>query len=397
MTKTYLVTGGAGFIGSNFVHYLLWTHEDAVVVNVDALTYAGNLANIADIANHPRHVFVHADICDEKALDAVFGKYGPDYVVNFAAQSHVDRSIEDPFAFNKANVEGVLTLLAAARRDWEEPDGTYGDHLFLQVSTDEVYGSLPAGEGVPRFKESALLAPGNPYSASKASAELYAMSYADTYGLPVVITRCGNNYGPFQHPEKLIPLVIANALVGEPIPLYGDGSNIRDWIYVADHCRALDLILSRGRARQVYNISANCERENAEVVVALVDELARQTGDEAYADSKVQFVPDRKGHDFRYGIDSSKLRRELGWEPTTSFDEGIRKTVYWYLTHREWLDAVLGGEVPTNNERLLDEWDAERLAAKKEARKEAAKEAKAEKRAARKHGGRHLLRGEQRS
>lgn len=391
MAKTYLVTGGAGFIGSNFVHYLLWTHEDAIVVNVDSLTYAGNLDNIADLADHPRHIFMHADICDEKALDAIFGKYGPDYVVNFAAESHVDRSLEDPFAFNRTNVEGVLTLLAAARHDWEEPDGSYGDHVFLQVSTDEVYGSLPAGERAARFKEASLLAPGNPYSASKASAELYTMAYANTYGLPVIITRCGNNYGPYQHPEKLMPLVIARALADEPIPLYGDGSNIRDWIYVADHCRALDSVLERGRVRQVYNISAGYERENAEVVVALVDELARQTGEETYSDSKVQFVEDRKGHDFRYGTDSSKLRRELGWEPQTSFEEGIRKTVYWYLTHQDWVKRILDDGVAENNQRLLEEWDEEAKAAKKQERKDAEKAAKAEKRASRHRRGRHLL------
>lgn len=390
--KTYLVTGGAGFVGSNFVHYLLWTHEDAFVVNVDALTYAGNLDNIADIADHPRHVFIHADICDANALDEAFGKYGPDYVVSFAAESHVDRSIEDPAAFNRTNIEGVLALLDAARRDWEEPDGSYGDHVFLQVSTDEVYGSLPAGDMTTAVPESTPLAPGNPYAASKAAAELYAISYANTYGLPVVITRCCNNYGPFQHPEKLMPLVIAKAIAGEPIPLYGDGSNMRDWIYVADHCRALDLIIGQGRVRQIYNISADCEKENTEVVIALADELARQTGDEAYADAKVQFAKDRKGHDWRYGADAAKLRCELGWVPQTSFEDGVRKTVYWYLTHRDWLDRVLEDNVQANNGRLLEQWHAEELAAKKQARKDAEKEAKVEKRATRRNSrGRHLL------
>lgn len=376
MTKTYLVTGGAGFIGSNFVHYLLWRYDDVTVVNVDALTYAGNLENIADLAGDERHVFVHADICDQAALDAVFGKYGPDYVVNFAAQSHVDRAIEDPYAFNQANAQGILSLMDAAGRDWEEPDGSFGNHVFLQVSSDEVYGSRDAATCAP-FNEDSLLAPGNPYSASKAAAEHYAMAFANTYGFPVMIVRCCNNYGPYQHPEKLIPKAIANTLAGQEVCLYGDGNNMRDWIYVADTCRAIDMIVNNAAPGQIYNVSANCERSNIDVISALADELDHQTGG---IDCNVCYVQDRPGHDMRYGINASKLKRELGWKPMTSFEEGLRKTVYWYLANEDWTTRILQGEVKENNMRLLEEWDASKAAAKKQARKDEQKAAKAAKR-----------------
>ncbi len=388
MPKTYLVTGGAGFIGSNFVHYLLWHYKDAVVVNVDALTYAGNLENIADIADNPRHIFIHADICDQTALEAAFGKYGPDYVVNFAAQSHVDRAIDDPYIFEQANVQGILSLMDAAGHDWEEPDGSFGDHVFLQVSSDEVYGSRNAATEAP-FAEDSPLAPSNPYSASKAAAEHYAMSFANTYGFPVMIVRCCNNYGPYQHPEKLIPKTIASALAGRDICLYGDGRNMRDWIYVADTCRAIDMVLQNGRLGEAYNISANCERQNTDIVAALADELACQTGDTNLANCPVRFVQDRPGHDTRYGIDSSKLRRELDWHPSTDLQSGISKTVYWYLNHQDWTARILANEVQSNNELLLEQWEAREQEAKKQARKDAQKEAKAQKREARRHHGKH--------
>lgn len=352
---TYLVTGGAGFIGSNLVHYLLWTYPDAQVVNVDALEHAGNLANIADLAGDPRHLFVRADICDERAMDELFAKHGPDYVVNCAAQTHVDRGIEDPLAFNRSNVEGTLSLLQLARRDWEEPDGGFGEHRFLQLSTDEVYGSLP-GPDAPLWREDSLLAPRNPYSASKASAELYAMAYADTYGLPVIITRSSNIYGPFQFPEKLIPLAIARALAHRDVPLYGDGLNLRDWVYIADLCQALDLVLHKGRVRQVYNIGARSQRSNVQLVGELLGELARQTGDAAIDDTLVSYVADRKGHDRAYGVDPSKLERELGWRPRTSLEDGLAKTVAWYLANPRWMSDVLTQRYRRENKRLLAEW-----------------------------------------
>ena len=351
----YLVTGGAGFIGSNFVHYLLWTYPDAQVVNVDALLHAGMLANIADLADDPRHTFVHADICDERAMDELFAKHGPDYVVNFAAQTHVDRGIEDPLAFNRSNVEGCLTLLQMARRDWEEPDGSYGEHLFVQMSTDEVYGSLPHA-GAPLWREDALLAPRNPYSASKASAELYTMAYADTYWLPVSIVRSSNCYGPFQFPEKLIPLTIARALRHADVPLYGDGLNLRDWVYVADLCQALDLVLRKGRPHQVYNIGARSQRRNAELVGELLGELARQTGDSSIDDTLVSYVADRKGHDRAYGVDPSKAEAELGWRPRTALHEGLAKTVAWYLANPQWVESALSRGYLQENERLLRAW-----------------------------------------
>ncbi|MGN0037850.1 MAG: dTDP-glucose 4,6-dehydratase [Coriobacteriales bacterium] len=352
---TYLVTGGAGFIGSNFIHYLLWTYPDAQVINVDALEHAGNLANVADLADDQRHLFVHADICDERAMDELFAKHGPDYVVNFAAQTHVDRGIEDPMAFNRSNVAGALTLLQLARKDWEEPGGGYGGHRFLQVSTDEVYGSLP-GPGAPLWREDALLAPRNPYSASKASAELYTMAYADTYGLPVIITRSSNTYGPFQFPEKLIPLVITRALAHRDIPLYGDGLNLRDWVYIADLCQALDLVLHRGRVRQVYNIGARNQCTNVQLVGELVGELARQTGDAAIDETLVSYVADRKGHDRAYGVDPSKLERELGWHPHTTLRAGLAKTVAWYLANPQWVGDALTARYQHENQRLLSEW-----------------------------------------
>lgn len=341
---TYLVTGGAGFIGSNFVLHVLAAHPDAKVVNVDALTYAGNMENLASVSGDARHVFVQADIRDAEAMRAVFAEHDPDYVVNFAAESHVDRSIADPGAFADTNVRGTVTLLAAARAAWERPDGTYPEgKRYLQVSTDEVYGSLPLDDPEAFFRETTPLAPHSPYSASKASADLFVQAYRDTYGMPVNITRCSNNYGPFQFPEKLIPLVINNCLAHRELPVYGDGLNVRDWLYVEDHCEAIDAVLARGCLGEVYNVGGHNERSNLEIVRRIVAEVSRAAGDPAINESLIRHVADRKGHDRRYGIAPDKIHAELGWEPKTAFEDGIVRTIEWYLTHREWMEHVTSG------------------------------------------------------
>lgn len=341
--KTFLVTGGAGFIGSNFIHYLLGTYEDIRVVNVDALTYAGNAENLAEIADDPRYVFVHANICDKDAMAAVVDEYDPDYVVNFAAESHVDRSIDTPELFADTNVMGTVTLLNVCLAAWEAADGGFGDHKFLQVSTDEVYGSLSLDEPDTFFREDTPLSPHSPYSASKAAADLFVLAYADTYGLPVNITRCSNNYGPYQFPEKLIPLMINNALHHEQLPVYGDGLNVRDWLYVEDHCKAIDLVLERGRLGEVYNIGGHNERANIYIVKRIVSELAEATGDAAITDELIAFITDRKGHDRRYGIAPDKIAAELGWEPETAFEDGIVRTIRWYLDNPAWVEHVTSG------------------------------------------------------
>lgn len=334
--KTYLVTGGAGFIGSNFVLHVLAEHADARVVNVDALTYAGNLNNLKEVESDPRHVFAHADIRDFEAMAHLFAENDFDYVVNFAAESHVDRSIADPDAFVSTNVGGVANMLRCAREAWERPDGTYPEgKRFLQVSTDEVYGSLPLEEPEALFREDTPLDPHSPYSATKAAADMLAKAYFDTYGMPCVITRCSNNYGPFQFPEKLIPLAIGRALRHETVPVYGDGMNVRDWLYVEDHCRAIDTVLREGHAGEVYNVGGRNERSNIYIAKRILRELAEATGDPAIDESLVEFVEDRKGHDRRYGIDASKIARKLGWVPETTFEDGIARTIRWYMNHRE--------------------------------------------------------------
>lgn len=342
--KTYLVTGGAGFIGSNFVLYLLGTYDDIRVVNVDALTYAGNRENLRAVENDPRHIFVQADIRDTPAMAKLMEAYDPDYVVNFAAESHVDRSIANPGAFADTNVLGTVSMLNAARGAWEQEDGIWPtDKRYLQVGTDEVYGSLPLDDPEAFFREDTPLCPHSPYSASKAAADQFALAYHDTYGMPVLVTRCSNNYGPFQFPEKLIPLMIRNCLAHEPLPVYGDGLNVRDWLFVEDHCKAIDLVLQRGRVGEVYNVGGHNERPNLFIVKKIIEECAAATGDEAITEGLISFVEDRKGHDRRYGIAPDKIREEIGWEPETAFEDGIVRTIRWYLDNREWMDHVLSG------------------------------------------------------
>lgn len=343
--KTYLVTGGAGFIGSNFVLYLLDKYDDIRVVNVDALTYAGNRENLRAVENDPRHIFVQADIRDTAAIEDVLATYDPDYVVNFAAESHVDRSIANPGAFADTNVMGTVSMLNAVRRAWEQEDGSWrAGKRYLQVGTDEVYGSLPLDDPEAFFREDTPLNPHSPYSASKAAADQFVLAYHDTYGMPVVVTRCSNNYGPFQFPEKLIPLMIRNALAHEPLPVYGDGLNVRDWLFVEDHCKAIDRVLEQGRLGQVYNVGGHNERPNIFIVKKIIEECASATNDEAITEELISYVEDRKGHDRRYGIAPDKIRAEIGWEPETAFEDGIVRTIDWYLDNQEWLDHVLSGE-----------------------------------------------------
>ena len=343
---TYLVTGGAGFIGSNFVLYLLREYGEAVrVVNVDALTYAGNLENLAEVEGDPRHVFVQADICDREAMAQVLAQHQPRYVVNFAAESHVDRSIATPEVFATTNVLGTVTLLNVCREAWGTRDASapFGSHRYLQVSTDEVYGSLSLDEPDTFFTESTPLAPHSPYSASKAAADQFVLAYGDTYGLPVNVTRCSNNYGPYQFPEKLIPLMIHNAQLHEPLPVYGDGLNVRDWLYVEDHCRALDLVLRHAAPGEVYNVGGHNERANIQIVQRIIAEVAAATGDAQVNDGLIRYVTDRAGHDRRYGIDPAKIGRDLGWQPQTTFEDGIKKTIAWYLAHPQWMEHVTSG------------------------------------------------------
>lgn len=339
--KTYLVTGGAGFIGSNFVHYMLNKYEQIEIVNLDLLTYAGNLENLIEIQGDPRHVFVQGDICDQELLGNLFMQYSFDYVVNFAAESHVDRSISDPDIFLKTNVFGTLNLLNQAKASWQIGDDQYQAGVkFLQVSTDEVYGSLGA-EGF--FTEATPLTPHSPYSASKASADLFVQAYHDTYQLPINITRCSNNYGPYQFPEKLIPLMIHNALHHQALPVYGDGLNIRDWLYVADHCKAIDMVINAGKIGEVYNIGGHNERPNIAIVRTIIEKLQHSV-DAPINENLIQYIQDRKGHDRRYGIDPGKIKNELGWYPETDFETGIQLTIDWYLEHQQWMEHIVNGD-----------------------------------------------------
>ncbi|WP_201007904.1 dTDP-glucose 4,6-dehydratase [Paenibacillus glycanilyticus] len=319
-----LVTGGAGFIGSNFVHYMMSRYPDYELINVDALTYAGNPENLRQVEGHPNYTFVKADIADQAALTPLF-ESGIDAVINFAAESHVDRSILQPGLFVHANIVGTQTLLDLSK--------TYQAKKYVQVSTDEVYGTLGA-EGL--FTENTPLAPNSPYSASKAGADLLVRAYYETYGLPAVITRCSNNYGPYQFPEKLIPLMILNALQDKPLPVYGDGLQIRDWLYVEDHCKAIDLVLHQGRIGEVYNVGGSNERTNLHVVKTILQELGKP-------ESLIRHVKDRPGHDRRYAIDADKIKSELGWTPSHSFENGIKSTIEWYLRNEEWLEQVVSG------------------------------------------------------
>jgi dTDP-glucose 4,6-dehydratase len=336
-----LITGGAGFIGSNLVHYWIDTTQD-VMVNVDALTYAGNLQNLAAIMDHPRHIFLRADIGDTEAISQILAKHRPRAVINLAAESHVDRSIHDPDAFIQTNVVGTLRLLKAVHAWWSALPGSERDAFrFLHVSTDEVYGSLDVADAPP-FRETTAYAPNSPYAASKAASDHLVRAYHRTHGLPVLTTNCSNNYGPYQFPEKLIPLVIRRALAGESLPVYGDGTNIRDWLYVADHCAALHCVLERGRLGETYNIGAANERTNIDVlhrICDLLDEDRPRRDGRSYRE-QITFVTDRPGHDRRYGVDAGKIRSELGWKPSETFESGLRKTIRWYLDHQEWVENV---------------------------------------------------------
>ena len=343
LSNTILVTGGAGFIGSNFV--LHWIRNTgAAVVNLDLLTYAGNPDNLAALDGDSRHQLVRGDICDAELVAALLREHRPRFIVHFAAESHVDRSIVDPGAFIRTNVQGTYTLLEQARRFWSELDEAGRQEFrYLHVSTDEVYGSL--GPGDPAFSESTSYAPNSPYAASKAASDHLARAYHHTYGLPVLTTNCSNNYGPFQFPEKLIPLVILNALEGKPLPVYGDGCNVRDWLFVEDHCSAICAVLDRGRVGETYNIGGNSERKNLDVVTAICDLVDELRPDAALGPRRkhITFVADRPGHDRRYAIDATKITRELGWRPAEEFESGLGKTVAWYLNHSSWVQGVRTG------------------------------------------------------
>lgn len=332
-----LVTGGAGFIGSNFIRYMLQKHDTYRIINLDALTYAGNLENLEGVELSPHYIFLKGDICSDNAVGKVFLDYPVDAIVHFAAESHVDRSIMGPTAFVQTNVLGTSVLLEAARQ--------HAVKRFLHVSTDEVYGSLgPEG----KFTETTPIHPNSPYSASKAASDLLALAYYHTYRTPVVVTRCSNNYGPYQFPEKLIPLMIANALHDRPLPVYGDGLNVRDWLFVEDHCRALDVVLHDGKDGEVYNIGGNNEMTNIDIVRLILQELNK-------SQSLIAFVTDRPGHDRRYAIDASKITRQLGWVPQRRFEEGMRETIRWYLDHQHWWQRILSGEYQHYYEKQYSE------------------------------------------
>lgn len=337
--KTYLVTGGAGFIGSNFVIYMLKKYDDVKIVNVDKLTYAGNLENLKEIENNENHIFVQADICDKEAMNKLFDEYDFDYVINFAAESHVDRSITNPEIFVQTNVLGTVNLLNIAKNHWADGDNFKPGKKYLQVSTDEVYGSLGK---TGYFMETTPLDPHSPYSSSKASADLFVKAYFDTYKFPMNITRCSNNYGPFQFPEKLIPLIINNSLHHKELPIYGDGMQIRDWLYVEDHCKAIDMVARDGVLGQVYNVGGHNERPNITIVKTIIDYINKNV-DKEVTENLMKHVTDRKGHDRRYGIDPEKIKNDLGWYPETTFEVGIKKTIKWYLEHLDWMKNITSG------------------------------------------------------
>lgn len=343
MNNTILVTGGAGFIGSNFV--LQWiANADARVVNLDLLTYAGNRRNLQSIEHHSRHVFVHGDICDESFVASLLREHQPRAIVHFAAESHVDRSIAGPAAFIRTNITGTYEMLQQVLRYWQAlPEGDQSVFRFVHVSTDEVYGTLLPGE--PAFKETTPHAPNSPYAASKASSDMLVRAWHHTYGLPVVTTNCSNNYGPWQFPEKLIPLMVLNALEGKPLPVYGDGLNIRDWLFVEDHCAAIRRVLEDGGIGQTYNIGGNSERSNIDVVTAICDILDELRPDPSIGGRRnlITYVKDRPGHDRRYAIDATKIARELNWVPAQPFESGIRKTIEWYLAHLDWVNDIRTG------------------------------------------------------
>ena len=390
--KKYLITGCAGFIGSNFVHYMLKKYPEILLVNLDKLTYAGNLENLKDVEGDPRHVFVQGDICDKELVEGLFAKYDFDYVINFAAESHVDRSIKNPEIFVQSNVMGTVNLLQRAKEAWYDAEAKTWKKgkKYLQVSTDEVYGSLSKDYIDPQpleitdadvrkgvtgrtdlhtygkrfFTETTPLDPRSPYSASKTSADMFVRAYHETYGMPVNITRCSNNYGPYHFPEKLIPLIIKNILAGQKLPVYGKGDNVRDWLYVEDHAKAIDAVLERGRIGEVYNVGGFNEEQNINIVKLIIGIIARimreepeyrrvlKTDVKNINEDLITFVGDRPGHDMRYAIDPSKIARELGWYPETPFTVGIEKTVRWYLDHQDWVDEVVSGDYQKYYEQM---------------------------------------------
>lgn len=365
--KTYLVTGGAGFIGANFVKHILSSCDDIDIVILDALTYAGNLGTVASDIDNKRCFFVKGDICDNQLVNDIFDKYPVNVVVNFAAESHVDRSIENPKLFLETNILGTQNLMDVARKHWvtgkdEKGYPTWKPGVrFHQVSTDEVYGSLGA-EGY--FTETTPLDPRSPYSASKTSADLIVKAYIETYKMPATITRCSNNYGPYHFPEKLIPLIIKNILEGKKLPVYGDGKNVRDWLYVVDHCKAIDLVVRNGKPGEVYNVGGHNEKQNIEIVKLTIDTISDlminnpefqkvlKTDISNINYDLITFVQDRLGHDMRYAIDPAKMQKELGWQPETSFEVGIRKTIIWYLNNQEWVNEVTSGDYQKYYEKM---------------------------------------------
>ena len=334
---TIIVTGGAGFIGANFIFYMRKNYPEYRIVCLDKLTYAGNLSTLKSVMDKPDFRFVKLDVCDREGVYKLFEEEKPDVVVNFAAESHVDRSIETPSVFLETNILGTGVLMDACRK--------YGIERFHQVSTDEVYGDLPLDKPDLFFTEETPLHTSSPYSSSKAGADLLVLSYFRTYGLPVTISRCSNNYGPYHFPEKLIPLMIANCLNNKPLPVYGEGKNVRDWLYVEDHCKAIDLILSKGRVGEVYNVGGHNEKRNIDIVKLICKELGK-------SEDLITFVKDRKGHDMRYAIDPTKIHNELGWLPETKFDDGIKKTIKWYLENREWWEEIISGEYQNYYEKM---------------------------------------------
>lgn len=332
-----VVTGGAGFIGSNFIFHMLGEHPEDRIICLDKLTYAGNLSTLEPVMSNPQFRFVKLDICDRDGVYKLFEEEHPDMVVNFAAESHVDRSIENPSIFLETNIIGTSVLMDACRK--------YGIKRYHQVSTDEVYGDLPLDRPDLFFTETTPIHTSSPYSSSKAGADLLVLAYHRTYGLPVTISRCSNNYGPYHFPEKLIPLMIINALHDKPLPVYGDGLNVRDWLYVEDHCRAIDLILQKGRVGEVYNVGGHNEMRNIDIVKLICKELGKP-------ESLITYVKDRKGHDRRYAIDPTKIHNELGWLPETKFKDGIKKTIRWYLEHEEWWQPIVSGEYQNYYEKM---------------------------------------------
>ena len=338
--RNILITGGAGFIGSNLVRLFVNRYPEYRIVNLDVLTYAGNLENLKDVEDRPNYVFVKADICDYERMAQIFAEYDIDGVIHLAAESHVDRSIKDPLTFARTNVMGTLSLLQAAKEQWKEEGRAY---RFYHVSTDEVYGALQMDGTF--FTEKTKYDPHSPYSASKASSDHFVRAFHDTYGLPTVISNCSNNYGPYQFPEKLIPLFINNIRHGRPLPVYGKGENVRDWLYVEDHARAIDVIFHNGKDGDTYNIGGFNEWKNIDLIKVMISVVDRLLGNpEGHSLGLITYVKDRAGHDLRYAIDSTKLHEELGWEPSLQFEEGIEKTVKWYLDHQEWMDRVTSGD-----------------------------------------------------